>query len=341
MKIAIIRLSALGDIIQTSIVLQFIKKINPKASIDWFVDERFKDLLQNHSLIDHIYALPLKDKKIQKTLALILKARKNHYDMILDFQGLIKSALSARMLGSNIFGYDKVGLKEAFASNFYEYKLDISYNENVFIRYLSLTSFAFNQEFTLQDIKFKNPCFKADEELKEKLSTILKLSENQHNILIHVGSSEENKIYPKEKLAILCKLIIDNYPESKIFLAWGNDKELKFAQDLVAFNLIAQNQISILPKLNLQELIAVTKIMDLIIGNDSGPTHLAFAMNKPSITIFGATPSQRNAFATPINKIIDSGKKIPNAKYLDKSDFCISRIDEEDILKLVKELLNG
>ncbi|MBX9222349.1 glycosyltransferase family 9 protein, partial [Campylobacter coli] len=84
--------------------------------------------------------------------------------------------------------------------------------------------------------------------------------------------------------------------------------------------------------------IVFTNSMDLIIGNDSGPTHLAFALNRPSITIFGATPSYRNAFKTNINKIIDTGKKITNAKHLDKSDFCISTIEEEDILKLVKEL---
>lgn len=61
--------------------------------------------------------------------------------------------------------------------------------------------------------------------------------------------------------------------------------------------------------------------MDLIIGNDSGPTHLAFALNRPSITIFGATPSYRNAFKTNINKIIDTGKKSQMQNILIKATF--------------------
>ncbi|EQC2259916.1 glycosyltransferase family 9 protein, partial [Campylobacter coli] len=81
--------------------------------------------------------------------------------------------------------------------------------------------------------------------------------------------------------------------------------------------------------------------MDLIIGNDSGPTHLAFALNRPSITIFGATWDTRVCFRTPINKTISAGKKFNTSiKFrFDRSDFCINTIEEEDILKLAKELL--
>ena len=174
---------------------------------------------------------------------------------------------------------------------------------------------------------------------KQLLSEKMQLTKNKKNILIHVGSSEENKIYPKTKLALLCKLIIKEFPEIKIFLGWGNLKEYEFAKEVIELGAISQDNIEIAPKFSLEELIVFTKSMDLIIGNDSGPTHLAFALNRPSITIFGATPSYRNAFKTNINKIIDTGKKITNAKHLDKSDFCISTIEEEDILKLVKELL--
>lgn len=93
------------------------------------------------------------------------------------------------------------------------------------------------------------------------------------------------------------------------------------------------------PKLSLPQLIALSSMCDLIIGNDSGPTHLAFAINKPSITIFGATPSYRNAYQTPINKVIDSGKYISDTKHIDKSDFCIQNIDEKEIFTLCKGLL--
>ncbi|TKX32068.1 lipopolysaccharide heptosyltransferase I [Campylobacter estrildidarum] len=340
MKIAIVRLSALGDIIQSAVVLQFIKNFKKDIEIHWFVDEKFKGILKNHPLIDKLYALPLKEKHFLKSLKILIKARKNHYDAVIDLQGLVKSAVVSRILSRNNFGFDQNSLKESFAHNFYNQKLSIDYNENVFVRYLDLSAFALNADFNVKDLNFKKDIFYVDENLKQLLHKKLKLDENKKNILIHVGSSVENKIYPKTKVALLCKLIIQEFPDTKIFLAWGNVKEFEFAKDVVNLSAIDEKNIELAPKFNLEELMAFTKMMDLVIGNDSGPTHLAFALNRPSITIFGATPSYRNAYKTDINKIIDAGKKITNAKHIDKSDYCIMRIEEEDILSLAKEILD-
>ncbi|HEF5627460.1 TPA: lipopolysaccharide heptosyltransferase I, partial [Campylobacter jejuni] len=318
MKIAIVRLSALGDIIQSAVVLQFIKNFKKDIEIHWFVDEKFEGILKNHPLIDKLYALPLKDKKILKSLKILLKARKNNYNAVIDLQGLIKSAIVSRILSRNNFGFDKNSLKESFAHNFYNQKLELDYNENVFVRYLSLTSFMLNTDFNAKNLAFKQDVFSVDENLKQLLNNKLKLDKNEKNILIHVGSSVENKIYPKTKLAILCKLLINEFQQTKIWLAWGNVKEYEFAKEVLNLSGIDETHIELAPKFNLEELMAFTKMMDLIIGNDSGPTHLAFALNKASITIFGATPSYRNAFQTHINKIIDTGKKIQNAKHIDK-----------------------
>lgn len=341
MKIAIIRLSALGDIIQSAVVLQFIKKFKKDIEIHWFVDERFEGILKNHPLIDKLYALPLKDKKIAQSLKILLKARKNDYNAVMDLQGLIKSALVSRILSRNNFGFDKNSIREGFAHNFYNQKLSIDYNENVFVRYLGLTSFMFNKDFDPKDLAFKEDVFSVDEKLKQLLSEKMQLAKNKKNILIHVGSSEENKIYPKTKLALLCKLIIKEFPNIKIFLGWGNLKEYEFAKEVIELGAISQDNIEIAPKFSLEELIVFTKSMDLIIGNDSGPTHLAFALNRPSITIFGATWDTRVCFRTPINRTISAGKKFNTSiKFrFDRSDFCINTIEEEDILKLVKELL--
>ncbi|HEC1567732.1 TPA: lipopolysaccharide heptosyltransferase I [Campylobacter upsaliensis] len=338
MKIAIVRLSALGDIIQSAIVLQFIKQFRQDIEIHWFIDERFKEILENHPHIDKLYALPLKDKKFFSSLKIALEARKNRYDFVLDLQGLIKSAFVSRILSRNNFGFDKDSLKESFAHNFYNQKLSIDYAENVFVRYLALAAFTLNAPFEPKDIYFKQPIFKADEELKNSLKKRLNLSEK--NILIHVGSSAQNKIYPMTKLAILCKLLLHYDEKLKIYLAWGNEKEKILAKRVLSLSKIDKESLILLDKLSLKELIALTQLSSLVIGNDSGPTHLAFAMNKPSITIFGATPHYRNAFVTDINKTISTHKKIANVKHIDKSDFCIRNIDEEDIFSLAKELLD-
>ncbi|TQR56581.1 lipopolysaccharide heptosyltransferase I [Campylobacter troglodytis] len=337
MKIALIRLSALGDIIQSSIVLQFIKKKQPEAEIDWFVDERFKGILEAHPLINTLYALPLKDKKILSSLKMLLSAKKKEYDLVIDLQGLLKSALIARILSSNAYGFDRKSLKEVMASFFYKHKAFVPYKENIILRNIYLLGFVLDCFFDKAEILTKKPCFEADESLQKKLLKKLKLA--KCNVLIHTGSSTANKNYPKERLSILSQMILSSYEETKIWLCWGNEEERSFCEFILKDS--AREGIFILPKLSLQELSAFTALCDLIIGNDSGPTHLAFAMNKPSITIFGATPSYRNAYQTPINKIIDSGKFISDPKHIDKNDFCIQSIDERQIFDHVKALLGS
>lgn len=338
MKIAIIRLSALGDIIQSSIVLQCIKKIYPHSRIDWFVDERFKEILDAHPLINTLYTLPLKDRKLFSALKRLIEARKNKYDRVIDLQGLLKSAIIARILSSKVYGFDKNSLKEKLASLFYAHKKATLYSENIILRNLYLLGFALNHSFNEDDILKKAPCFVADELVKNELSLKLKLEPNKQTILIHTGSSMDNKNYPKERLAILCQMLLAHYKKARIFLCWGNEKEKEFARFILAD--VASPQIILLPKLSLKELIAMSALSTLVIGNDSGPTHLAFAMNKPSITIFGATPSYRNAFQTAINKVVDAGKFIADTKHIDRNDFCIQNIDEGQIFTYAKVLLD-
>lgn len=339
MKIAIIRLSALGDIIQSSIVLQFIRQAHPNSSVDWFVDERFKGILEKHPLINKLYALPLKDRKIFKVLQILLNARKNRYDIVVDLQGLLKSAVIAKIVGANTFGFDKNSLKESLASLFYRHKKAMKYSENIILRNVALIGFALEKDFGKDDILGKEPCFVADERVKDKLALKFDFDfeKTSPKILIHTGSSSANKNYPKERHCILCALLLARYKRAKIILAWGNENEKKACKFIIKD--CAKAGIVLAPKLSLPQLIALSSMCDLIIGNDSGPTHLAFAINKPSITIFGATPSYRNAYQTPINKVIDSGKYISDTKHIDKSDFCIQNIDEKEIFTLCEGLL--
>jgi heptosyltransferase-1 len=76
---------------------------------------------------------------------------------------------------------------------------------------------------------------------------------------------------------------------------------------------------------------------DLLIGNDTGPTHMAWALNRPSITIFGPTPI-RMAYQTGINKVVKS-PSIVNPYKLSRQDNSIKDIDEIEIIELAKTLL--
>ena len=98
--------------------------------------------------------------------------------------------------------------------------------------------------------------------------------------------------------------------------------------------------IHIVEKLSLDALISLITQVDLVIGSDTGPTHMAWALNIPSITLFGPTPGYRNTFTTNINKIIESQSKV-NPSKINKNDYSISNINVGDVVKLAQQLLRA
>ena len=98
------------------------------------------------------------------------------------------------------------------------------------------------------------------------------------------------------------------------------------------------SKVNICNKLQLEDLMLLISKVDLVIGPDTGPTHMAWAMNIPSIALFGPTPGYRNTFRTEINRIIESDSKV-DPKKIDKNDKSILSIEVQDILRLIDELL--
>ena len=318
LKIAIVKLSALGDIVHAAIVLQFIKKHHPNAHITWLVDARFASLLKDHPLIDELVVLPLKQSfkqsyKILKTLG--------KFDKVIDLQGLFKSAVVAKIIGKQTYGFSRESVKEKIAARLYRHKFKIDYNENIIIRNLALVAFALNFSFEASEILEKAPYF--------EVSEIYKNESGKKRVLIAAFASEESKIYNK------FKDVIRLLEGCEIYLCYGSESEKVRAEAI-----ISGTSAKLLEKLSIKEMISFIASCDLVIGNDSGLTHLAWAMNRPSITLFGNRPSHRNAYITDKNLVIDMGKQI-DARSIDKNDFCIREIFPETIANFAKRLLNG
>ncbi len=328
MRLAIIKLSALGDIIHASFLPQFIKKQQKDIVIDWFVEDRFADVLENNPYIDNIIKVKLKNRKnIPKEIKNIYKYKKNHYDKSIDLQGLIKSAMITKILGNGC-GFDKSSARESLASLFYKKAYQIPYGENVIFRNHLLCCKCFGFEMDKNEVFKKDKSLFYSQKSAQKIDSLIK--KDKKNIIIVIGSSWESKIYPKEKFLNIIKEI-----EANFILTWGNEKERDDA-DFITKN----SDATVSPKLSIDELKALIDNSDLTIGADSGPTHMAWALNKPSITIFGPTPSERNTLKTDINLSVDCKKKI-DPKRLNKEDMCIKDIDESEIIALAKRLLNG
>jgi len=330
MKIAIVKLSALGDIVHAMVVLQFIKKSIPNCSIDWIVEEHFKAVLEYNPDIETIHGVNLKALKKEKLkffseIKKLKKYAKNNYNVVIDMQGLLKSAIVSKLLGPNI-GFDKNSIREKIATVFYGKSFFVPYAQNVITRNTDLIAYSLDINIITEQIQGKESFLFFSKENEEKVKIFFQ--QDQKNIIYILGSSWESKIYPKEKF-----VEIINQLEGNHLLVWGNEEEESYAK-YVAKHCNAK----IVPKINLNELKALISKADLVIGGDSGPTHFAWALNRPSITLFGPTPSERNTFVTPMNKVLDCGIKI-DPENLDKKNDCIRYIETEKIVALAKELL--
>ena len=327
-KIAIVRLSALGDIVNTAVVLQFIYKKFPHAKVDWITEEVFAPLLTNHPLINSVHTINLKQIKKDKNISAVFKTISylrniGEFDIIIDIQGLIKSAVVARCIGKNTHGFDKSSSREPLSSIFYKTTSHIAYEENVVKRNCFVVADGLGFEIDDEMILNKKPIF---EHLKGRYHC--PKQDGKKTIAIVIGASWESKKYPKESVAQLCDKL-----EQNCIILWGNEIEKEYGMWICENSEFA----TLAPKLSLTELISYISDVDLLIGNDTGPTHMAWAQNIPSITLFGPTTT-RMIYETPINTGIKSSSKVDINK-IDKNDFSIKGIKVEDILEKARELL--
>lgn len=322
LRIAIVRLSALGDIVNTAVVLQIIHCNYPNALIDWFVEEAFAPILSGHPLLNEVIPIPLKKIKKQKSFSLLrttigsLRSREP-YDHIIDAQGLLKSALVTAFLRGPVHGFDHNSAREEIASWFYKTTSAIAYDTNVIKRNVMVITQALNIPYSDTLIDQKIPVFACDES-----------TENEKKIALVIGASWPSKCYPKEKLAVLCNMLT-----LPCTLIWGSEAE---HQDALWIAQHSTNAI-VADKMSLPQLVNFIARCGLTIGNDTGPTHIAWAMNRPSITLFGPT-NERMIYPTAMNIAIKSSSVV-DIYHINRNDFSINEIPPEDIAKKALELL--
>ncbi|GAA7564745.1 lipopolysaccharide heptosyltransferase I [Helicobacter pylori] len=332
MKIAIVRLSALGDIIVSAVFLALIKERFANAQIEWFVDERFGAILEHSPYIDKLHPIALKSTLTTfnplKIFKLFKSLRAYEYDIVIDMQGLIKSALITQMLKApKKVGFDCTSAREGLSAFFYSQKVSIAYNEPVLKRNFTLLSHALNlpQKEISEGLRSRSKVFSYQDSPK---IDALNLNKNKPKILFVLETSKINKTYPIERFKELA-LALENF---QICLLWHASEDKATALYGALKN---QRDVLLLPKLILNEVKALLFKMDLIIGGDTGITHLAWALQKPSITLYGNTPMERFKLESPINVSLTGNS---NANY-HKKDFSIQNIEPKKIKECVLNIL--
>ena len=281
MKVCVIKTSSMGDVIHTLPALTDAQRAIPNLSIDWVVEENFAEIPRWHSAVNRVIPIALrrwrkspfsaKTKNEWKSYRTLLQD--NQYDAVIDAQGLIKSALFAIRFAQGVkHGYDRQSIREPLASFFYDKKYAISYQQHAVERIRQLFA---------QSLGYELPQVQGDYGIARHF--LNQTSEKNYVVFIHSTTRADKHWEESEWQKLIEK--ITALSDCKIHLPWGNEQEKARAERLAQ----AHYNVIVLPKLTLTELAKQLANAKAVVSVDTGLAHLTAALDKPNITLYGAT----------------------------------------------------
>ena len=281
MKVLIIRLSSFGDQIHACPAVSDLKKQRPEVEIHWLVQTEFAAVSGAHQAVSKVLRVPLSEIKRQpKTIRHWLEffrvvkcLRKEQYDVAVDIHGVLKSAVMAVLSGAKVrIGFDRIGLAERAA--YWLYHRHFHYCPG-------MTSVTKLRKFFWWAFDLRSDDDAPDFGLSKKIEST---KQKKSGVFFVPFASHGTKMLPLDSWSALARGIHDNYPDLVITLSWGSDQEKSAARQITgeANGYLRLNS----HRMDFDELIETTKCYELVVGLDTGITHLANALGVPTVMIF-------------------------------------------------------
>jgi heptosyltransferase I len=285
LKLLIVKTSSLGDVVHNLPVVNDILQHFPDAHIDWVTEESFADIPRLHPQVQNVFTVAMRrwrkalfsQNTWQEIAAFKHLIQQNPYDAIIDTQGLLKSALITHYARGEKHGYDKNSIREPLASWFYDKTYAISYQRHAVTR---------NRVLAAMSLGYAPPTNAPDygiNFLNRMPAGLMDIGLQGSYIIALHGTSRESKLWPTENWVGLGKLLAQQ--NLSLILPWVNEAEFNRANEIARQ---LQNA-TVLPKLSIAELASVISYAQAAIGVDTGLSHLAAALNIPTIAIYADT----------------------------------------------------
>ena len=282
MRVLIVKVSSLGDIIHTLPAVTDAKQAHPNLVFDWVVEENFTEVPSWHPAVDRV--IPVAIRRWRKSL---MKTYLNHefrafkralqgtrYDLVIDAQGLIKSGIISRMSRGLTIGLSNRTVREPLAALFYNKAYSVPWTEHAVDRVRQLFSRALQYQYDTDSISY------GIDIVKQKTQT--ESIPGKTVVFLH-GTTRVNKYWPTEKWRNLAKLATEYGYD--VVLPWGTLEEKKRAEFIGEGNL----NVKILGKKSLSDLAVVIIKSKGVIAVDTGLGHLAAALSKSTVSLYGPT----------------------------------------------------
>jgi heptosyltransferase-1/heptosyltransferase-2 len=292
-NILLIKMSSLGDILHTLPFAAALRKRYPEARITWLVHPQFAGFVPDPPVIDEVLYF---DKVRFKSMSLSEKVKyfcemrsllhSKHFDLVIDMQGLFKSAVLAAISGCD----ERIGYAELReGSSLVSRTISGTHrHDHVIERYLDVARYLGAQVDSLDDVEFPLPDL-----TKETASVQAKLREMGWDggayVVVVPGARWWTKEWPVEHyVELVGRIVADG---SFVVLAGGPDDAVKGQR--IAAACADGRVLDLTGQTSLRELAALIKECSFYISADTGPLHFASALKKPLVAMYGPTKADR------------------------------------------------
>ena len=299
-RLLIVRLSAMGDVIHALPAAQALRQAFPQAMIGWLIEERWAELLSapgtprrgprspQRPLVDWVHSVNLKAWRkslfavhtVQQIAGVWNDIRSTGYDVAVDLQGAIRSAVLAGWSGARVV-YGAAEPRESPASIWYT-RQTVADGAHVIEYALSVAAAVAGIEPNVPRAELPR-----DLETERQIEQHLSAAGAGGFAILNPGAGWGAKRWPAERYGSVAKALADD--GIRTIINYGPGEENLARETEAASEGAAQSM-----KCSLTELIALTRRAKLFIGGDTGPMHLAAALRIPVVVIFGPTDPVRN-----------------------------------------------
>ena len=281
MRLLLIKTSSLGDVIHNLPIIADIHAHYPDMEIDWVVEEGFADIPKLHPAVNSVIPVAMRRWRHalfsrntwQEIAACKRKLKAKSYDLVLDTQGLLKSAVIGSFARGAKHGQDKNSARESLAAYFYQHKHNVPWGQHAVARNRQLAALALGYPVTATAPDYGIQATKLEPSIKLPAAYVVGLH----------GTSRASKLWAVENWIALGKQLSGQ--GLSLLLPWGNETEHNRAATIAA----SLPQAVVLPKLGLSELASVLAKAKAVVGVDTGLAHLAVALKVPTIAIYTDT----------------------------------------------------
>ena len=337
-RFLIVRLGALGDVVHAIPVAAAVRRQFPDARIDWLVSAKHREILDLVPIIDRRLVINDRGEGAGGTSiwAAIAELRRARYDVVLDLQGLIKSAMLARVSGApRVIGFSSAYARERLARLFYTEAYDpgrgglYDPRETRHVVRINLGL------LTLVGIPSAGAEFPI-----ETVDSVVSRWASQHSngryALLNPGAAWPNKRWPPARFAAIARALRERHDLMSVVL-WGPGEE-PLAKQVVDE---APDAAMITPKTTIADIVGLARGAALMVSGDTGPTHIASAVGTPLVGIYGPTRPVRNGPMSPhdLNVSRDTICQCHHLRRCTRDRMCLLDIDVAEVLDAVDRRL--